>query len=58
MDNNSFMGKDDVGEVSKDNSIKQSWKGLIDDVRIYNCVLDEAEIAGIYLGKFPGPLEN
>ncbi|MCJ7632043.1 LamG domain-containing protein [Candidatus Bathyarchaeota archaeon] len=29
------------------------WNGLIDDVRIYSCALNEAEIKALYEGKEP-----
>jgi len=29
------------------------WNGVLDDVRIYNCALDKAEISAIYSGQTP-----
>jgi beta-galactosidase len=36
----------------------RTWKGLIDDVRIYNYALSEAEIKALYDGKGPGTTLN
>ncbi len=40
-----------VGKGGKDLGTGRSWKGLIDDVRIYNYALDEAQIKTIFSGK-------
>jgi len=34
------------------------WNGLIDDVRIYNYALSEAEIMALYAGQGSGPAKN
>ena len=34
------------------------WKGLIDDVRIYNYGLSKAEIKSLYAGKAPEMAEQ
>ena len=36
----------------------REWNGLIDDVRIYSYVLNEAEVAALFAGQGPGPLEK
>ena len=36
-----------VGKGGKDELISDSWEGLIDDVRIYNRALSDAEMAGL-----------
>jgi serine/threonine protein kinase/tetratricopeptide (TPR) repeat protein len=40
-----------IGKGGKDTDKKDSWSGLIDDVRIYNYALTEAEIKDLYDGK-------
>ena len=40
-----------IGQGEKDKAGAVGWKGLIDDVRIYNRVLKEAEIADLAAGK-------
>jgi len=40
-----------IGENAE--SKERYWNGLIDDVRIYNCALSEAEIKALYAGKDP-----
>jgi len=42
-----------IGKGGKDIGIDKSWNGLIDDVRIYNYALSEAEIKALYAGKEP-----
>ena len=44
-----------VGKGSQETSDRGSWRGLIDDVRIYDRALSEGEVMGIYLGDAPGP---
>jgi tetratricopeptide (TPR) repeat protein len=34
------------------------WNGMIDDVRIYNYALSEAEVKELYAGRGPGPKER
>jgi hypothetical protein len=36
-----------LGRGDKDESVDDGWDGLIDDIRIYDRVLSEAEIAGL-----------
>lgn len=37
---------------------ERCWNGLIDDVRIYNYALSEAEIKALYAGQGSGPAKN
>ena len=36
----------------------RGWDGLIDDVRVYTCALNEKEIKALYAGKGPGPVQQ
>jgi len=37
---------------------ERCWNGLIDDVRIYNYELSEAEIEALYTGQGTGPAKD
>jgi len=39
-----------IGKGGRDTAINKSWNGLIDDVRIYNYALSEAEMKALCLG--------
>jgi hypothetical protein len=46
-----------AGKGCKDTAADQSWDGLIDDVRIYNYALSQAEIAAVMSGQTLPPVQ-
>jgi hypothetical protein len=48
-----YINKNDWPVLIGENAqrTERQWNGLIDDVRIYNCGLTEADVAALYSGK-------